>query len=400
VLLDIAIIATVVLAVLALANRRLYRRATWRAMTTPLASIIGSGFLVLGPILDKAYGVYAPAAMAALCIGSYLYGYAIRYNIQVLDGHPARRPALANRLETAASWSLGFAYIISVTYYLNLFGAFAMSLTTGAHDESARLVTSAAFGAIVVVGWRRGFRMLERLEYVTVAAKLAIIAGFLVALAIYFSGTLAAGRVVLNPPELTGWAAWTLGFGLIVTVQGFETSRYLGDDYGAETRMRSMRWAQWLSSAIYMVYIVLLAYGFQASDIKLTETSIIDMMRQVAPLLPVLLVAAALAAQLSAAVADTSGSGGLFAELTQGRVTPRMGYLALGVIGLTLTWAANVFEIISMASRAFALYYALQAAIAAVTARNNGEPAWKWSLFVALGLLGAAIVAFGQPVES
>lgn len=398
-LLDIAIIATVVLAVLALANRRLYRRATWRAMTTPLASIIGSGFLVLGPILDKAYGVYAPAAMAALCIGSYLYGYAIRYNIQVLDGHPARRPALANRLETAASWSLGFAYIISVTYYLNLFGAFAMSLTTGAHDESARLVTSAAFGAIVV-GWRRGFRMLERLEYVTVAAKLAIIAGFLVALAIYFSGTLAAGRVVLNPPELTGWAAWTLGFGLIVAVQGFETSRYLGDDYGAETRMRSMRWAQWLSSAIYMVYIVLLAYGFQASDIKLTETSIIDMMRQVAPLLPVLLVAAALAAQLSAAVADTSGSGGLFAELTQGRVTPRMGYLALGVIGLTLTWAANVFEIISMASRAFALYYALQAAIAAVTARNNGEPAWKWSLFVALGLLGAAIVAFGQPVES
>lgn len=56
-LLDIAIIATVVLAVLALANRRVYRRATWRAMTTPLASIIGSGFLVLGPILDKAYGI-------------------------------------------------------------------------------------------------------------------------------------------------------------------------------------------------------------------------------------------------------------------------------------------------------------------------------------------------------
>jgi hypothetical protein len=32
---------------------------TWRATMTPLASIIGSGFLVLGPILDSSYGKYA-----------------------------------------------------------------------------------------------------------------------------------------------------------------------------------------------------------------------------------------------------------------------------------------------------------------------------------------------------
>ncbi|MEK9751843.1 MAG: hypothetical protein VW338_01335 [Rhodospirillaceae bacterium] len=37
------------------------------------------------------------------------------------------------------------------------------------------------------------------------------------------------------------WRAMTLGFGLIVTVQGFETSRYLGDEYDATTRNRSMR---------------------------------------------------------------------------------------------------------------------------------------------------------------
>ena len=35
----------------------------------------------------------------------------------------------ATRLESAASWALAFAYIISVTYYLNLFGAFAVTMT-------------------------------------------------------------------------------------------------------------------------------------------------------------------------------------------------------------------------------------------------------------------------------
>ncbi|MEK9751842.1 MAG: hypothetical protein VW338_01330 [Rhodospirillaceae bacterium] len=145
---------------------------------------------------------------------------------------------------------------------------------------------------------------------------------------------------------------------------------------------------------------MLLVYGFQSSGIKLTETAIIDMMRLVAPILPVLLVAAALAAQLSAAVADTSGSGGLFAELTRGRVTARAGYVALGAVGLVLTWSANVFEITSYASRAFGLYYGLQAAIAAITVGRAAPPAWKVVLFAAPIILGLVVVIFGQPVES
>ncbi len=401
-ILNLVILATIVLALLALWTRRVQRHVTWRAMTTPLASIIGSGFLVLGPVLDKAYGAYAPAAMAGLCIGAYLFGYAIRYNTAAIGpaDRPTDRPALANRLETAASWSLGFAYIISVAYYLNLFGAFAVSLTAVPHPTEAKLLTSAVFIVIVYVGWSRGFHMLERLEYLSVTLKLAIIAGFLVALGSYSYATVSAGQAVVNTPALAGWPALTLGFGLIVTVQGFETSRYLGDDYDAATRIKSMRWAQWLSSAIYMVYIVLLTYGFQAADIKLTETSIIDMMHLVAPILPVVLVAAALAAQFSAAVADTSGSGGLFAEVSGGRISQRMGYVMLTVVGLALTWSANVFEIISYASRAFALYYALQAAIAAVTARDAAAPPWKTALFATLALLGAAVVIFGEPLEN
>ena len=80
-------------------------------------------------------------------------------------------------------------------------------------------------------------------------------------------------------------------------------------------------------------------------------------------------------------------------------MSPRQAYALLTVIGLGLTWTVNVFEIISYASRAFAAYYALQAAIAAVTAWRAGERSWRPALFAALTVLGLAIVLFGQPVE-
>jgi hypothetical protein len=106
-----------------------------------------------------------------------------------------------------------------------------------------------------------------------------------------------------------------------------------------------------------MIYIGFLAYIFEPSAIKLDETAIIDMMAIVAPILPLLLVAAALSAQFSAAIADTSGAGGLFTEVSKGKLKPNQSYALLVIIGIALTWSANIFEIISYASRAFVYYY-------------------------------------------
>jgi len=398
VLLNLAIILTVLITALLLWSPKIQRSVTWRAMTTPLASIIGSGFLVLGPILDAAYGKYAPLVMALLCVGAYLYGAAIRYNMAVIGTTAASANVLSETLETAASWSLGFAYFISVAYYLNLFGAFGVSLTSVSDPLHAKLLTSAVFIVILFVGWTRGFKSLEDMEYVSVTAKLAIIAGLLIGMTVYFLDKAAGRELIFNPPVQTGLSAVTLAFGLIVTVQGFETSRYLGADYDSKTRIRSMQWSQWVSAAIYMTYILLLAYVFERGELKLTETAIVDMMAVVAPILPVLLVAAALAAQFSAAVADTSGSGGLIAELTGNRLSPRMAYALLTCVGLFLTWSADVFEIISYASRAFALYYTLQALIAARTSWTQ-QDRYRSVGFIVLAGLGVLIVAFGQSVE-
>lgn len=42
----------------------------------------------------------------------------------------------------------------------------------------------------------------------------------------------------------SGWSSIALAFGLIVTVQGFETSRYLSDANDSQTRIRIMKFAE------------------------------------------------------------------------------------------------------------------------------------------------------------
>ena len=377
----------------------LARSRLWRATITPLASIIGSGFLVLGPVLEHSYGYYAPLVMAALCAGAYAFGNAIRYNVTMrMEGPHSRSPA-EERLEAVASWALAFAYVISVAYYLNLFGAFAVSLTPFGSAVNGRIVTTAIFAVILITGWTKGFHALERMEQVSVGIKLAIIAAMIAGLAFYFAEKVTDGGLIFDPPTLSGWPALTLAFGLIVTVQGFETARYLGADYDARTRRKAMRIAQALSTAIYMVYIGLIAYLFTPDEAQLSETAIIDMMRIVAPILPGLLVAAALAAQFSAAVADTGGAGGLVTELTGGKVKVHMAYAILVTLGVALTWAFDIFAIIAYASRAFAAYYALQAAIAAVAAHRHEKAPLRAAFYAALTAFGFVIAIFGTPAE-
>ena len=95
-----------------------------------------------------------------------------------------------------------------------------------------------------------------------------------------------------------------------------------------------------------MCYALLLAYAFAPDDIPLSQTGIIDMMERVAPVLPVLLVVAALAAPFGAALADTSGSGGLIEKTSGLRLPARVGYALLAGTAIALTWSADLFAII------------------------------------------------------
>jgi len=67
-----AILVVVVLCGALLLYPRLANARLWRATITPLASIIGSGFLVIGPILQVSFGYAAPIAMLILAVFAYL----------------------------------------------------------------------------------------------------------------------------------------------------------------------------------------------------------------------------------------------------------------------------------------------------------------------------------------
>ena len=113
--------------------------------------------------------------------------------------------------------------------------------------------------------------------------------------------------------------------------------------------------------------------------------------------LPLLLTITAVGSQFSAAVADTSGAGGLLADLSKDRLREKWAYLVILGVTVLLTWIADVNEIISYASRAFAAYYFLQCLVAGVLARQQGSK--RLFLFALLALICLAVSVLGLPSE-
>ena len=171
---------------------RLMAAPGWHATVTPLASIIGSGFLVAGPILAHAVGPLAWLAMLALCGLSYWFGAAIRYHIRYVEPSLlAQPPRYQVGLERLSELALALAYFVSVAYYLNLFAAFGMRLGDVVDPLWARVLATVVIASIGLLGAvrcgavrcaaLRGLAGLERLE--VVALKLALIGGLVAMLA-------------------------------------------------------------------------------------------------------------------------------------------------------------------------------------------------------------------------
>ncbi len=186
--------------------------------------------------------------------------------------------------------------------------------------------------------------------------------------------------------------------GLLILVQGFETSRFLGAAYPADLRIRTMKAAQLLSAAIYIAFFLLMIPLMGADSQETGVAAIVDILRPVALVLPLVITLGALASQSSAAVADTIGAGGLLNDITKGRIPVRYTYPWIAGISAIVTWETDVFSLITFASRCFALYYALQCLVATLSAYQRGAR-WRAVGYGALMLLCAAIVIFGTPAE-
>lgn len=374
------------------------RTQLWRATITPLASIIGSGFLVSAPLLVREFGGFAAPAMALLIVVAWGIGWAIRYNIRVVEPELAEgRDRLLASVEELSHLVLAFAYFVSVAYYLALLGNFLLTAAGRTDPELARIIALSLVAGLGALGWSGGAARVGRLERYATALNLSVIFGFLVALALFGGARLVAGQGVMPPAGHVSLASLPVLLGLLIVVQGFETTRFTGADFPAPMRIRAMRIAQIVSGLVYVVFFLLLSPLYP--DLAKGEgvAAVISVSGMVAAVLPLSLGVAAMGSQLSASVADSLGNVGLLREVTHGKVDARHGYLLVAVAGLGILAATDVNEVIVLASRAFALFYALQCFVAFEAARKRAGDQARAAAFLALAALAAAVFVFGAP---
>ena len=387
----------------ALLSPRVRENQLWRATVTPLASIIGSGFLIIAPLLGGIVGPKTPLAMLLIVITAYLIGSVIRHNICYAEQRTENRTASTIQffLEHLSNFGLLGAYIISVAFYLRLMSAFILDGFGIFSETNANLLTTAVLAFIGIVGWLRGLGALERLEEYSVSIKLAIIGAFLVGLT-HFSASTGLWDNVPSPPERSTFETMRMLAGMLLVVQGFETSRYLGREYPAIVRVHSMQFAQIVSALIYIGFAFLILPLLQYLPAgQLDETAIINLSRHVSVVLPVMLIFAATMSQFSAAVADTLGGGGMISEESQAKIPPGYGYLAITICAILLVWSTSIFEIVAFASRAFAFYYFIQTLIAFHVATGQPGGPKKWLRLTGFGLMAvllAGVTIFAIPM--
>jgi hypothetical protein len=246
----------------------------------------------------------------------------------------------------------------------------------------------------------RGLKELGAVEKYAVALNLGMIGALLVSLLIYNVKLYLGGEWALaSLSSVIDLHDLRVLFGLLIVVQGFEISRYLGAEYSAEQRIKTMRASQLLSAAIYLVFLSLATILFH-KGLGADVTAIIEMTKPVAVVLPILIAVAAIGSQFSAAVADDSGAGGLIEDITHNKLPARYAYLLILIVTVTLTWSTDVNSIIAYASRAFALFYMFQSAVAFFVAYQHKELSHRplrLVNFAFLAVLCLAVFAFGIP---
>ncbi len=195
--------------------------------------------------------------------------------------------------------------------------------------------------------------------------------------------------------EHTPWEVLTIVAGTLIVVQGFETTRYLGSSFDAEVRVRASRWSQIISTAVYLVFVAVALPVVHTLNGKYDDNSLIALVGVAASALAVPLIVAAALSQFSAAVADTLAATGNMQETTHGHLKSRWGCILVGGGAIALTWSASTFEILALASRAFAFYYMLQCLVAITVSKSTRQKVGLAAVALVLGFITVFAVPAG-----
>ena len=373
-------------------------RRVLSATVTPLASILGSGLLIIVPILERTLGALAFVGAIGISTLAWFVGTVIRHNVEIVETAEAngtldKATTVINRIGDAV---IVVAYVISVALYLRIMAQYIVRFV--AQDGAPvieSIIASAVVVLIVLIGALRGFTGLNRLDRISLTAVLALTVVLVAALFAHDAGVVGGALQILPPiPSADPWTTLLILGGTVITVQGFETMRFLKLQYDTETRIRASRLAQLVAAAIYIAFVIAatpvmgLGTAAGADDTLLTITS------RVAPWLVLPLVLSAVLSQFSAAVADVSAADGNLRGLSSWFSGTRP-YLVTGVLAIVLASTLPLLLLVSIASRAFAAYYAIEAVIAVRTSTGL----WQKVGFGTIAVLMFAIVLLAQPAS-
>ena len=110
-MLNIALVLVAATALLFMFHPRLTKSESWQATLTPLSSIIGSGFLVIAPLLASVVGTYSLIAVTGIVVLAYGIGGIIRFNIVHAEPLLLKRRLIRQSIESICWPTSGYRWL-------------------------------------------------------------------------------------------------------------------------------------------------------------------------------------------------------------------------------------------------------------------------------------------------
>ena len=141
-----------------LMRSRIVKNELWRATLTPLSSIIGSGFLIMAPLLASVVGPYSPVAILGIVLLAYAIGHVIRFNILHVEPRLAegRLYTGTHQIAYLGNVVLVMAYVVAVAFYLSLLSNFLLDYLDISTPSLERALTTGMLLFIAWVGYSKG----------------------------------------------------------------------------------------------------------------------------------------------------------------------------------------------------------------------------------------------------
>ncbi len=246
------------------------------------------------------------------------------------------------------------------------------------------------------MGLVRGFGGLESLDLVSLASVLVLTTVLGAALFVIDAGDVLGAGLSFPPAPGKGLGEILLVLGgIVITVQGFETVRYLSEEYDPRTRIVASRIAQLIATSVYLGFVALATPLMGLGTAAGPDATLIDITDRFLPALSLPLVICAVLSQFSAATADTAAASGNLHGFGVRLFAGRRAYLLSGIAAILLCWTVSTLDLIAIASRAFAAYYCVQALLAM---RSSGSAAARFA-YALLAVVMLAITLLAQPAS-